>query len=121
MGRRPERYASGERYLLRSVGEAMNSVYYPLVRFWVLGCGMAERMARDFELLNLVRSGKAKEIEEDFGGYIAESDRRRSLRLTRQEICEFIDRAVPESSDRDRKGWYFENRTIGCKKAFAVL
>ena len=41
-------------------------------------------------------------------------------RLTGEQIYEFIERAAPVSTDRDRMMWYFENKTISCEKAFGV-
>ena len=117
---RAERYGRGERYLRRSVGEIMDAGHYQLMRFWVLGCWIAERVDRDFVLVNLVRWGEEEGIEEDFGSYIRGNRHRRFLRVTWEEIYEFISDAAPESSDRDRMMWYFENKTIGREKAFKV-
>ena len=116
---REGRYSAGQRYLRQPVGDIMDAGHYQLMRFWVLGCWIAERTQREFMLVNLVRSGEEQGIEESFGSCIRESQRRSFVRLTWEDIYEFL-AGAPASSDRDRMMWYFRNKTIRCKKAFEV-
>ncbi|HUW09118.1 MAG TPA: hypothetical protein VM537_05275 [Anaerolineae bacterium] len=117
---RAGRYGRGERYLRRPVGDIMDAGYFQLMRFWVLGCGIAERLNRDFMLVNLVRSGEEQDIEEAFGSYIRGNRQRRFLRLTWEDTYEFMVDAAPASADLDKIVWYFKNKTISCEKAFSV-
>jgi hypothetical protein len=114
------RYSRGQGYLRRSVEDIMDGGYYQLMRFWVLGCLIADRLHRDFTLVNLVRSGQEEGIEQAFGNCIRESQHRRFLRLTWEEVYEFIANAAPAGRDRDRIIWYFKNKTIRREKAFGV-
>jgi hypothetical protein len=117
---RAGRYGKGQKYLQQAVGDIMDAGYYQLMRFWVLGCWIAEGLAWDFTLVNLVPSGQEEGIEEAFGACISGNRRRRFLRLTWEEIFEFIANAAPAGRDRDRIMWYFKNKTIQYEKAFGV-
>jgi hypothetical protein len=76
------RYNKGQVYLRDPIEDIVNGGYYQLMRFWVLGCWIAERLGRDFMLVNLVRSGKDEGIEGAFGGCIRGNRHMRFQRLT---------------------------------------
>ena len=117
---RAGRYGKGQRYLRQSVGDIMDAGYFQLMRFWLLGCWIAEQTEREFMLVNLVRSGKEEGIEESFGRCVRGNRHRRFLRVTWEDIYEFIAEAAPASAERDRIMRYFQNRTVYCRKVFGV-
>jgi len=97
---------------------------YELMRFWLLGTWMAEKIEKEFYLINLVREGEEEGIEAIFKKHIKETQRRKFKRITWEIICEFISKhASPNSKPIIFE--YFKNKTVGyeqgrLKKAFSI-
>jgi hypothetical protein len=121
---RIRRYSRGDRFLKRSFGDVIDVCYYELGRFWVIGCLMAEKLKKDFYLVNLVLARKEKDVERDFGKYIDSNQRRKFLRLTWEDIYQFILKGSL-STDKGIMLEFFKNKTIGyqnqkLRKAFLI-
>ena len=86
---------------------------YELMRFWLLGSWMAERLGKDFYLVNLVRENREKNIENLFKPYIKTPMKRKFLRLTWESIYKYIKINSSLNSEKDKLLRYFENKTVG--------
>lgn len=122
---RIERYSKGDRFLKRPVENLIDAGYYQLMRFWVIGSSIAERLNLEFCLVNLVLSGKEEDIERDFKGYIKEDQSRKFVRITWEDIYQHISSSVLSGRDKDMIMRYFKNKTIGYKngklqRAFSI-
>lgn len=98
---------------------------YELLRFWLLGTWMAKRQNLCFRLVNLVRSGKEKNIESVFGKHISQNQRREFIRITWEDIYEKILNIDSPGAHKDTMIQYFRNKTIGysnrkLRKAFSI-
>jgi hypothetical protein len=109
---RIKRYSRGERFLKRQFGGIIDPGYYELGRFWVIGCSMAEKLKKDFYLVNLVLARKEKDIERDLEKYIDNNQRRKFLRLTWEDVYQFISKGSL-TKDKEIMLEYFRNKTIG--------
>lgn len=124
---RIERYSRGDRFLKRPVEEIIDAGYYQLMRFWVIGASIAERLNLEFYLVNLVLSGKEEDIERDFKGYIKEDQSRQFVRITWEDIYQHISSSVLSGRDKDMIIRYFKNKTVGydrngeLQRAFSIL
>jgi hypothetical protein len=123
---RIRRYSKGDRFLKRPVGDIMDAGYYQLMRFWVIGSSIAERLNLEFYLINLVQSEKEEEVEREFKGYIKENQSRKFVRVTWEGIYEYILSSVLAGRDKDMITRYFKNKTIGyqngkLQRAFSLL
>ena len=85
---------------------------YELLRFWLLGTWMAKQQGLNFYLVNLVLSEREKDIENIFKGHIRETERRKFLRITWEDIYRYIFDSN-SSRDKDIILNYFRNKTIG--------
>lgn len=122
--KRIKRYSKGDCFLKQPFGEIIENGYYELGRFWVIGCSMAEKLKKDFYLVNLVLARKEKDIERDFGKYIDSNQRRKFLRLTWEDIYQCISKGSL-TTDKEIMLEFFRNKTIGYKnqklqKAFSI-
>jgi hypothetical protein len=86
---------------------------YELLRFWLLGSWIADQSARDFYLVNLVRMEYEQNIEKLFGGHIKANAQRCFMRVTWEEICQYIAEKTPPSLKGDLLLDYFEYKTVG--------
>ena len=86
-----------------------------LMRFWLLGTWIAKRLDLDFYLVNLVLSKREKDIETIFKRYIYETQRRRFIRISWEDIYYQIrDSNLSKIDiDKDMMIKYFKNKTIG--------
>jgi hypothetical protein len=109
---RIKRYSRGERFLKHQFGDIIDPGYYELGRFWVIGCSMAEKLKKDFYLVNLVLARKEKDIERDLGKYIDSNQRRKFIRLTWEDVYQFISKGSL-TKDKEIMLEYFRNKTIG--------
>jgi len=85
---------------------------YELLRFWLLGTWMAKQQGLDFYLINLVLAEREKDIEHIFKRYIRETERRKFLRITWEDIDHYISN-INSLIDKDIILHYFRNKTIG--------
>jgi len=88
---------------------------YELLRFWLLGTWMAKQKDLNFYLINLVLSEREIDIESIFKKYIRETERRKFLRITWEDIYRYILESN-SSKDKDIVLNYFRNKTIGYDK-----
>lgn len=86
---------------------------YELLRFWLLGSKIADRLHYNFFLINLVPQEKEKCIESAFGSLIKESEKRQFMRITWEEIYSHLLKASIESKDKETLLKYFIEKTVG--------
>lgn len=91
---------------------AIKEKKYELMRFWLLGCWMAKQLEIDFEFYSLVLQSREQEIILDFGEHIIETSERKFLRLTWEQIYNYI-KTLKDNKERQKITEYFENKTIG--------
>ena len=105
---------------------AIDQKKYELLRFWLLGTWMANQKDLEFYLVNLVLSEREKEIEAIFKRYIKESQNRRFMRITWEDIYHQILNSNLSGVDKDTIINYFKNKTLGyngkgkLKRAFSI-
>lgn len=104
---------------------AVTNKKYELLRLWLLGSWVAQKLGLNFYLVNLVPSKRELTIEGIFRKYINESSRRSFLRVTWESIYQFILDSKIDTRDRNTVLKYFENKTVGYKnkvlqKAFSI-
>ncbi len=122
---RIRRYSLGDRFLKLSFRDIMDAGYYELGRFWVMGCSMAEKLKKDFYLVNLVLERKEKDIETIFRGFINSDHGKQSLRLTWEDVYQFISKGSL-TKDKEIMLGFFRNKTIGydgngrLRRAFSI-
>ncbi len=95
---------------------------YELMRFWLLGCWIAEKLNLEFEFYSLVKKTRETDIETEFGKHINQSDRRKFARITWEQIYDYI-KTLENTEKQKLMIDYFENKTVGytngkLKKAF---
>ena len=98
---------------------------YELLRFWILGTWIAHTLDLDFYLVNLVLSEREKDIERVFGPHIKENEHRKFLRVTWEDIYQFILNGELSTQDKNVITTYFDEKTLGYKngrlqKAFSI-
>jgi hypothetical protein len=86
---------------------------YELLRFWLLGTWMANQRDLEFYLVNVVLSEREKEIEPIFKKHIKESQNRRFIRITWEDIYHQILNGNLSEVDKDTIMKYFKDKTIG--------
>lgn len=86
---------------------------YELLRFWLIGTWIAEHLSLDFYLVNLVRQGYEEDIESNFGKHIRQSERRKFVRITWEDIYKYIKNSNIQTLDKPIVVRYFENKTTG--------
>lgn len=86
---------------------------YELLRFWLLGTWLAEKMNKKFHLVNLVLEERELAIENEFGKHIIQSDKNKFSRYTWDKIYHFV-RALnlPYSKAGDFEH-YIEEKSLG--------
>jgi len=111
----------GNRWYSQVVGSDFETVAviekrYELLRFWLIGSWIAQDLGLNFYLVNLVRSEKEKDVERTFKKRIKENPIRIFLRVTWEDVHQFILDSKSRTIERDRMVEYFENKTIGYDK-----
>ena len=105
---------------------AISEKKYELLRFWLIGSWIAQRLQLDFCLVNLVLSDREKDIEKTFGIHIKQNQRRRFIRITWEDIYAYILHSNSSSRGKAIIKRYFRNKTIGydglgkLQKAFSI-
>lgn len=92
---------------------AISEKKYELLRFWLIGSWIAERLQLDFCLVNLVLSKRERDIEKIFRRHIKGDQGRKFARITWKDIYAHILNSNSSSRDRDTMKRYFENKTVG--------
>jgi len=104
---------------------AITNKKYELSRFWLVGTWMAKQLNLDFYLINLVLARRDRHIEGNFKMHIKENKHRRFLRITWEDIYNFISNCKL-TVDKNIMVRFFKNKTIGyngkgrLKKAFSL-
>ncbi len=99
---------------------------YELLRFWLLGSKIADRLLTDFYLVNLVPQEKETTIESVFKKHIKESSKRTFLRSTWEEIYRYIENKGIANIEKEVFTKYFNEKTVGynreghLQKAFSL-
>jgi len=105
---------------------AVSEKKYELLRFWLIGSWMAQRLQLDLFLVNLVLSERERDIERIFRGHIKEDQHRRFVRVTWESIHAYNLNSSSLSRDKVAIARYFENKTVGydgnrkLQKAFSI-
>ena len=86
---------------------------YELLRFWLLGSKIADRLHSNFFLINLVPQEKEKNIESTFRSLIKESENRQFRRITWEGVYGYFLNASVESNDKETLRKYFSEKTVG--------
>jgi len=92
---------------------AISNRKYELLRFWLIGSWLAQELGVDFYLLNIVPAEKEKNIVERFSGFIQQNNHRKFIRLSWEDIFEYILQQAPEGSEKELVKEYFQTKTIG--------
>lgn len=97
---------------------------YELMRFWLLGNHIAQKLKLSFHLINLVLEGRELEIRNEFGKHLPSSDN--FHRLTWEEIYRFILVNSYRNQETNLIINYFQNKAGGydrlgiIRKAFST-
>lgn len=86
---------------------------YELLRFWLLGTKIADRLHTNFYLVNLVPQEKETTIESFFKKQIKESSDRTFLRATWEEIYRYIENKAIANREKDVIVKYLTEKTVG--------
>lgn len=111
-------YISGGNYWFKKVFDsdyqtiAVNDEKYELMRFWLLGTWLANKLGLSFYLINLVRAGEEEEIESSFGKHIKKNQKQSFIRKEWEEIYYKFANWPHIPGTRDMKT-YFENKSLG--------
>jgi hypothetical protein len=87
---------------------------YELLRFWLLGSWMADRLGKKFVLANLVRKTKETNIEKEFGKHISQTESRRFVRWEWESLGPLLENLNDNGSLQLLT--YLKNKTIGFGK-----
>ena len=113
---RPKRYLIGGNKWYSEVFESifetvMRDQKYELLRFWLLGSWIADRLGKRFVLANLVRKTKETNIEEEFGKHIRQTECRRFVRWEWESLGQLLEKL--KDGDSLQVLAYLKNKTIG--------
>lgn len=86
---------------------------YELLRLWLLGSKIADRLHASFFLINLVPEEKEKDIVSVFKRHIRENPNRTFLRATWEDIYRYILNAGIASKEKEAIIRYFKEKTVG--------
>jgi len=92
---------------------AISNRKYELLRFWLLGSWLAQELGVDFYLLNVVPAEKEKCIEEQFSKFILQNSQRKFIRISWEDIFEFIIQKASEGPEKEQVRMYYQTKTIG--------
>lgn len=92
---------------------AISNRKYELLRFWLIGSWLAQELGVDFYLINVVPAEKEKNIVERFSGFIQQNNRRKFIRISWEDIFEYIIQQAPEGSEKELVKIYYQTKTIG--------
>ncbi|MEI8175254.1 MAG: hypothetical protein WCG78_00095 [Candidatus Omnitrophota bacterium] len=94
---------------------AITDKKYELLRFWLLGTWMANRLGKAFYLVNLVLDDREKNIEELFRQHIHENDMNKFVRIAWEGVYQQILSDHLSCPDKNGMVNYFRNKCIGYK------
>jgi len=85
---------------------------YELMRFWILGNWIANKIGIEFEFYGLVLHSKEPDLKAEFGKHIIRTPKSEFSRLTWEAIFNFIVQSK-ETPAKQKMINYFQNKTIG--------
>jgi len=91
----------------------INEQKYELLRFWLLGTWMAEQLKMPFYLINLVLKDREKNIEQEFGKHILQSNNKVFKRICWEGIYEFVVKSGISNNKTEILKGYFKNKALG--------
>lgn len=124
----PKRYKTGGdnwfgKIFKSTYEQVVSEQKYALLRFWLLGTWIAQKLGLKFYLVNLTLADKEKDIEEKFKKHIKEDKNKKFFRVTWEGIYEYVSTAA-DSSDKQAMLDYFKNKSVyknrTLQKAFSV-
>lgn len=92
---------------------AIEQEKYELLRFWLLGTWMANKIRLKFSLLSLVLGDRELEIEDTFDKMIVEDDEKQFYRISWEDIYQFIVTNKIDSKDFAIIINYYKNKCLG--------
>lgn len=105
---------------------AIEQEKYELLRFWLLGTWMAHKIGLRFSLVSLVLGHRESEIEEVFDKMIVEDEEKQFVRISWEDIYQFIVTNKIDSKEYFLITDYYKNKCLGYNsnqsliKAFAI-
>lgn len=99
---------------------AVKEKRYELMRFWMLGSWIANKLNVDFEFYSLVMQSQEQDIESEFGKLIIESEKRRFSRFTWEQIYDYIE-TLKDNVEKQKMTDYFENKIIGFSSRGTII
>ena len=99
---------------------AVKEKRYELMRFWLLGSWITNKLKVSFELYSLVIDSKEKNIESEFGKHINETENRKYSRITWEQIYGYIG-TLKDNTEKQKMIDYFENKTIGFNSSGRII
>jgi hypothetical protein len=123
---RINRYNRGSAYLESSVENIIDAGYYQLMRLWLIGANIAENGGQNFYLLTIVRNDYERDVALEFGKYIRQDGRAKFIRVSWEDIHDYVLTAGKTHDDKDKILRYFRHKTIGyeegiLQRAFSVV
>ncbi len=114
----PKRYVSGWGNWYSSIFKSDYATVivhqkYELMRFWLLGTWMAERLNVPFHLINLVLKERELNIEKEFGRNILQNEQRIFKRICWENIYEFVTNSGISNEETTKFIGYFNNKALG--------
>jgi len=114
----PKRYVSGGGNWYNNVSTSDHATVivhqkYELMRFWLLGTWMAERLNMPFFLINLVMQEREINIEREFGRHIEQNDMRVFKRIYWENIYDYVIMSGISNKEADTFKEYFKNKALG--------
>lgn len=112
---RIRRYSKGDCFLNQPVGNLIDAGYYQLMRSWLIGSLIAEKLKLNFYLINLVLSDKVEDTEEGFNKYVRCGQDRKFMIITWEDVFQHILNNRVDSEDWGMMVTYFKNKSLGYK------
>ena len=114
--KKPKRYLIGgnewyAKVIENSFEMVMRDQKYELLRFWLLGSWMADRLGKRFVLANLVPRTKETAVEHVFGRHIRQTERRSFVRWEWESLEPLLENQ--KDYDSLRLLAYLRNKTLG--------
>lgn len=115
----PKRYLTGGNQWYAEVFDntfevVMRDQKYELLRFWLLGSWLADKLGKRFILANLVRRTKETNIEKEFVRHISQTERRCFVRWEWESLGPLLEKLKDNGSLQLLA--YLKNKTIGFGK-----
>jgi hypothetical protein len=100
---------------------AIEQEKYELLRFWLLGTWMAQKIGLEFSLISLVLENREKDLEENFGKFIVEDGQKKFKRISWEDIYQFIITNKINSKDFIIITNYYKNKCLGYNSSQSLI